>query len=67
MKITRIQAQNVLGLQDVDARLPTPVALFAGRNGSGKSSIQEAVRMAITQKRPTACWCTKARQPAAPW
>lgn len=49
MKITRIQAQNVLGLQDVDARLPTPVALFAGRNGSGKSSIQEAVRMAITQ------------------
>jgi hypothetical protein len=49
MKITRIQADNVLGLQSVDVRLPSPVALFAGRNGSGKSSIQEAVRMAITQ------------------
>jgi hypothetical protein len=49
MKITRIQAQGVLGLKEVDATLPTPVALFAGRNGSGKSSIQEAVRMAITQ------------------
>lgn len=49
MKITRIQADHLLGLKNVDVRLPTPVALFAGRNGSGKSSIQEAVRMAITQ------------------
>jgi ABC-type hemin transport system ATPase subunit len=49
MKITRIQADNILGLQSVDVALNTPVALFAGRNGSGKSSLQEAVRMAITQ------------------
>jgi hypothetical protein len=49
MKITRIQSENILGIQNVDVHLATPVALFAGRNGSGKSSIQEAVRMAITQ------------------
>lgn len=49
MKITRIQADNLLGLQTVDVRLNTAVALFAGRNGAGKSSIQEAVRMAICQ------------------
>src|SRR5437868_15434085 len=49
MKITRIQGDNILGLQSVDVRLGTKVALFAGRNGSGKSSLQEAVRMAITQ------------------
>lgn len=49
MKITRIQADNLLGLQHVDVRISTPIALFAGRNGAGKSSIQEAVRMAICQ------------------
>ena len=49
MKITRIQADNLLGLQSVDVRITTPIALFAGRNGAGKSSIQEAVRMAICQ------------------
>lgn len=49
MKVTRIQADNFIGLQTVDVMLNTPVALFAGRNGSGKSSLQEAVRMAITQ------------------
>lgn len=48
MKITRIQADNLLGLKHIDVRLPTPVALFAGRNGAGKSSLQEAVRMAIS-------------------
>lgn len=49
MKITRIQADNLLGLQTVDVRLETPITIFAGRNGAGKSSIQEAVRMAICQ------------------
>ena len=49
MKITRIQSENILGVQNIDVHLATPVALFAGRNGSGKSSLQEAVRMAITQ------------------
>jgi hypothetical protein len=49
MKVTRIQADNVLGIQSIDIKLATAITLFAGRNGSGKSSIQEAVRMAITQ------------------
>lgn len=49
MKITRIQADNFLGLKSIDVKPATVVTLFAGRNGSGKSSIQEAVRMAFTQ------------------
>lgn len=49
MKITRIQADNLLGLQSIDVKLATAVTIFAGRNGAGKSSIQEAVRMAICQ------------------
>lgn len=49
MKITRIQADNLLGIQHVDVTTNTAVTLFCGRNGSGKSSIQEAVRMAICQ------------------
>ncbi|MES2352112.1 MAG: AAA family ATPase, partial [Pseudomonadota bacterium] len=49
MKITAIQADNLLGIKSVNVKLDTVVTLFAGRNGSGKSSIQEAVRMAICQ------------------
>lgn len=49
MKVSRIQADNVLGLKSVDVKLTTAVTLFCGRNGSGKSSIQEAVRMAFTR------------------
>lgn len=47
MKITRIQVDNFLGARSVDAVLNTPIALFCGPNAAGKSSIQEAVRMAI--------------------
>lgn len=49
MKITRIEIGHILGLKEIDVTLVTPVALFAGRNGAGKSSISEAVNMAITQ------------------
>ncbi|HQL08858.1 MAG TPA: AAA family ATPase, partial [Lentisphaeria bacterium] len=48
MKITNIQASNVLGARAVDVRLVKPVTLFAGTNGAGKSSVQEAIRMAMT-------------------
>jgi len=48
MKITAIQTSNFLGARAVDVKLTRPVALFAGHNGAGKSSIQEAVRMALT-------------------
>lgn len=49
MKITRIQADNLLGLTSIDIKLQTAVTLICGPNGAGKSSIQEAVRMAVTQ------------------
>lgn len=49
MKITRIQVENFLGVQSVDVKPQTSITLFAGRNGSSKSSISEAVRMAICQ------------------
>lgn len=48
MKITHIQASNVMGARAIDVPLAKPVALFAGSNGAGKSSLQEAIRMALT-------------------
>ena len=48
MKITRISAQNYLGIREADIALDRPVHLFAGRNGAGKSSLMEAVRHALT-------------------
>lgn len=47
MKLTKITASNFLGIRSVDVDLSTPVTLFAGANGAGKSSLQEAVRMAL--------------------
>lgn len=47
MKIKRIRARNVLGARDIDAHLTAPVTLFCGFNGAGKSSVQEAVRLAM--------------------
>lgn len=48
MKIQSIQTSNFLGASAVDLKLSKTVALIAGKNGSGKSSLQEAVRMALT-------------------
>lgn len=48
MKITAIKTQNFIGARDVDVKLAKPICLFAGKNFSGKSSLQEAVRMALT-------------------
>ena len=48
MKITAIKTQNFIGARDVDVKLSKPICLFAGKNASGKSSLQEAVRMALT-------------------
>lgn len=48
MKITQISAQNYLGVRAADIALDRPVQLFAGRNFAGKSSLQEAVRHALT-------------------
>ena len=47
MKLTKLNIQNFLGARAVEVELTAPVTLFSGENGAGKSSIQEAVRMAL--------------------
>lgn len=48
MRIDSISIKNVIGARRINAKLSTPVSLFCGGNGAGKSSIAEAVRMALT-------------------
>lgn len=48
MIIYNIHVENFIGARFVKVALRKPVALFAGKNGSGKSSLQEAIRMAMT-------------------
>lgn len=48
MKITSIQIGNFLGARAVDLQLTKPVALVAGKNGAGKSSIRDALALAFT-------------------
>ncbi|MBK9350418.1 MAG: AAA family ATPase [Sulfuritalea sp.] len=48
MKISAITAKNFIGAVDVDLKLSCPVLLVCGKNHSGKSSIAQAVRMALT-------------------
>ncbi|MFY9480255.1 MAG: AAA family ATPase [Aquabacterium sp.] len=50
MKLTRIHAANVLGAHSVDIYPSTPITILAGHNHAGKSSVQEALRMALTQE-----------------
>lgn len=47
MQITRITAENYLGIRRVDLALRHPVTLIAGQNGAGKSSLAEALRLAL--------------------
>lgn len=47
MKITHITITNVLGIRSADLPITTPVTLFGAKNGSGKTSVAEAVRMAL--------------------
>lgn len=48
MKITRISVTNFLGAAAVDLRTDATVQLLVGRNGAGKSSIRDAVALALT-------------------
>ena len=48
MKLTALSIHNFLGARAVEVQLTKPVTLFAGKNGAGKSSLQEAIRMALT-------------------
>lgn len=48
MKITKISTSNFIGARSVEIVVSKPVCLIAGKNGAGKSSVQEAIRMALT-------------------
>jgi hypothetical protein len=48
MRIESIQIRNAIGARHIDINASAaPITLIAGFNGAGKSSIQEAVRMAF--------------------
>ncbi|SEN73328.1 AAA family ATPase, partial [Nitrosomonas marina] len=48
MKISAINIENYLSAKSVSIKCSTPVTLIAGHNGSGKSSIRDAVQHALT-------------------
>jgi hypothetical protein len=48
MKIAHLTIENFLGARAVDIDLSAPVALIAGANGAGKSSVRDAVALALT-------------------
>lgn len=47
MKLTSINAENILGIRAASVALTSTITLFAGPNGQGKTSLAEAVRMAL--------------------
>lgn len=47
MRITSISVENFLGIRSAQVNIARPVTLFAGANYAGKSSLKEAVRMAL--------------------
>lgn len=56
MQIERLHIENFRNLHEVDLLLPARVNLFLGDNGSGKTSLLEAVHLALTgrsQRRAT--------------
>ncbi|CAB3730493.1 recombinase RecF [Paraburkholderia rhynchosiae] len=48
MKINHIVATNFIGASSIDVSIETPVAVFAGNNGAGKSSLCEGISAALT-------------------
>lgn len=51
MRLTHVKISNILGIRHFDASL-TGLNLIAGFNGSGKSSVQNAIRLALTGDLP---------------
>ncbi|SFK64528.1 AAA domain-containing protein [Nitrosomonas aestuarii] len=48
MNINSIEINHFLGVKDVAIEPATPITLIAGDNGAGKSSIRDAIKMALT-------------------
>lgn len=47
IKITRLQVRNYRGIKTLDAQIPTAGAIAKGRNGSGKTSVLNAIGAAL--------------------
>lgn len=47
MHIKQIAANNVIGAKEVDISITSPVCMLVGGNGQGKTSILDAVRLAL--------------------
>lgn len=48
MRLLTLAIRNFIGARDVSIELPTPVAVVAGDNEAGKSSVYEAITLAMT-------------------
>lgn len=48
MKIANLFVSNFLGMTAADVKTDAPVQLFAGRNFAGKSSLRDAIALALT-------------------
>lgn len=48
MRLAKLYTSNFLGARAVDVTLRAPVALFCGPNAAGKSSVRDAVALALT-------------------
>lgn len=48
MKLTHLNIRNFLGARHIDVALARPVTILSGRNGAGKSSIRDAIALALT-------------------
>ncbi|MEN9890142.1 MAG: RecF protein [Pseudomonadota bacterium] len=48
MQINKLTVRGFLGARDIELAMPERVQLIAGRNGAGKSSIRDAIALALT-------------------
>lgn len=48
MRLESLYIQNLLGIVSADLQLDTPVTVLAGANGAGKSSLRDAIALALT-------------------
>lgn len=48
MKLTHLNIRNFLGARHIDVALARPVTILSGKNGAGKSSVRDAIALALT-------------------
>lgn len=48
MKLTKLSIQNLLGIKQAEINTPSKIVFVSGNNGAGKSSIRDAVALAMT-------------------